>query len=166
MEAVGAACYWPRVNYRLLTKGGSDTLASTQRWLHGARRKRSIQGPLLLPCWSFRCVRVRAPPQASSPLQPNAHFTKTQRKSCLRAGSLPRRRGFSHCCLQVRLESGFTALSIQRTSAGASCYRVTKQTRRCSARPVATDEKLPQERGPIRYFDCDLSPSRRSSRTR
>ena len=43
--------------------------------------------------------------------------------------------GFSHCCLHVRLETGFTAFSIQRASAGASCYRVTKQTRHCSAQP-------------------------------
>lgn len=84
--------------------------------------------------------------------------------------------GFSgRCRLHVRLGTGFTAFSIQRTSAGASCYRVTKQTWHCSSPPVGTDEKPPQERDPITwpvvhllyefgsvsrfevsYFDCNL----------
>lgn len=93
------------------------------------------------------------------------------------AVSLKRARvGFSRrCCLHVRLETGFTAFSIQRASAGASCYRVTKQTWHCSSPPVGTDEKPPQERDPITwlvvhllyefgsvcrfevsYFDCNL----------
>lgn len=64
--------------------------------------------------------------------------------------------GFSHCCLHVRLETGFTAFSIQRASAGASCYCVTTQTWHRSAQPVAADEKLPQERDPITWLVVHL----------
>lgn len=39
MQPVCAACYWPRVNYHLLTKGEGATLSSTQRRLDRARRK-------------------------------------------------------------------------------------------------------------------------------
>lgn len=86
--------------------------------------------------------------------------------------------GFSrYYRLSVRLYAGFTEFNIQRASAGASSYCVTKQTglSKCSSQPLGKDEKLPRGRDTITllvvhlfyvsgsvyrfevsYFDCNL----------
>lgn len=125
---------------------GREGVQEPWKWISVDKFSHFIKSPLRPAGSWWKLVVAATLPRPSRPVTTCAHFrfwllaAVSSQRVCV---------GFSRCCLRVRAETGFTALSIQRASARASCYRVTKQTRPCSAQPVGTVETLPQERDPV-----------------